>query len=213
MKTKNIFLTALTVICAVAITNSLSSCADEDGGGDDPVIPAPKTFQIIVNARGTTYVLKPFFEWTGNLTDIEDYMSKEYPTWSDEFEGDLKPDSYLSNTWNRSFRNGDMHNVYLFADNRGVEYKLVAYNYYGSTYIKSIQKQLEDFGYVYKGKLNTDNIEADESLLYLSKDGKIEVQITTWGGKLSDNQWSDGGRWSLSFQPFDENDLQYLEND
>lgn len=201
MKAKNIFLTALTAFCVIAIT-SFSSCSNQEDPPPPPPIP---TLKITVEAQGTTYILEPFTEWTSNLTDIENYMSKNYPTWSDEFDGDLKADKYLPDTWNRYFRNGNMHNVYLFADNKGVEYVLVAYTYYGSTYIKNIQKQLTDFGYVYKGKLQTNQIGAKESHLYISADGKTEAQITTWE--------TDGGRWSLSFQPFDEDDLQYLEND
>lgn len=204
MKAKNISLTALAAICAITMIGSLNSCSNDII--DDIIIPDPnQTFQIIFEAQGTTYILKPFTEWTSNLTDIENYMSNNYPTWSDEFDGDLVPDTYTTGIWNRSFRQGNMHNVYLFADKKGVDYKLVAYNFYGSTYIKTIQKQLTDFGYVYKGKLKTDIIEAKECHLYLSEDGATEVQVTTWE--------TEGGRWSLSFQPFDENDLQYLLND
>ena len=202
MKAKNIFLAALTTICAIAMTGSLSSCSDSDD--DNNGVPPKPIFQITVNTpSGTTYVLKPYMEWTNTLTDIEKYMSENYPDWTDEHDGKLTADKYYPSQWNRSFCKGFMHNAYAFADDKGVEYKLVAYTFYGSTYVKNIQEQLTQFGYTYKGKLISDNFDADACYLYLSQDESIEAQISVWE--------KEGGRWSLSFQPLDKDDLQYLE--
>ena len=196
MKAKSIFLTVLTAICTIAATCCFTSCGKEEEE------PEP-VFQITVNTPSATYVLKPYLEWTSTLTDIEKYMSEEYPDWADEHNGNLVADNYNPDLWNRSFCKGFMHNIYAFADDKGVEYKLVAYTFYGSTYVKSIQEQLTQAEYVYKGKIKSAKLDADSCYLYLLEEKNIEAQISVW-----DN---DGGRFSLSFQPLDNDDLQYLE--
>jgi hypothetical protein len=62
--------------------------------------------------------------------------------------------------------------------------------------------ELERNGFVNKGEIKFDDFNADLTYLYLSADGSIEVQVSSWE--------KDGGSWAISFQSFDKNDLNHL---
>ena len=53
-----------------------------------------------------------------------------------------------------------------------------------------------------EGELKYPDYNADICYMYLSEDEKLEVQVAYWE--------KEGGSWSVSFQPFDSRDLNFL---
>ena len=89
-----------------------------------------------------------------------------------------------------------------FANIDATSLSLVSYDFFFPMPLEPVMAELERHGFVNKGEIRFDDFNADITYMFLSADEAIEVQVSSWK--------KDGGSWAISFQPFDQNDLNHL---
>ena len=145
-------------------------------------------------------VIKPYLQFGASLADVEKYIFQNYADYKAKDTEALQSITIDNVThYITEYSNGKRSIGLSFANADGTNLEVISYNYFFPTSLEPVIAELERNGFVYKGELD---LEPDICNMYLSSDGTIEVMLSSWE--------KDGGYWSISFQPFDENDLKYL---
>ena len=152
-------------------------------------------------------VIKPYLQFGASLADVEKYMKENYPDYKAEDTEALQSYTWENVThYYRLYVNGNRSVIFYFANADGSNFNNVAYCYSFPMSLEPAMAELERNGFVYKGELKFDDPSAaDVDHMYLSADESIEVQLCSWE--------KDGGKWAISFQPLDKNDLNHVEWD
>ena len=188
-------MTLAAVLCCAMTTVVFTACSNED----NPTFPSIDVNNGVVINLGDI-VIKPYLQFGASLADVEKYMFQNYADYKAKDTEALQSIT-INNVihYITEYFNGKRSIGLSFANADGTNLEVISYNYFLSTSLEPIMAELERNGFVYKGELD---LAPDICHMYLSSDGTIEVMLSSWE--------KDGGYWSISFQPFDENDLNYL---
>ena len=193
---KKFFMTFAAVLCCTLTMTMFTAC-----GSDDDETPADSK-ALVINLD--SIVIKPYLAFGSSVADAEQYIKDTFSDYEAWESGELEPfdQEDESRTYIKEYDNGNRSMSFYFANADGTNLALVSYDYFFPVSKESVMAELERNGLVYKGEIRFDDYNADHCYLYLSADGTLEVQFSTWK--------KNGGSWALSFQPFDKNDLNYL---
>ena len=197
---KKIKKTLAAVICC-ALTMALHTACTSSN--DNPVIPSGDVNRGIVINIGSI-VIKPYMQFGASLIDVEKYMKEYYADWTDNNPDALNQyQQQGGSTWKKTYTKENNTIKYLFGNSGGGNLLLVSYGFNSPISLTDAKAELERNGFKYKGVLKFEDYDADVCNLFLSADNTIEVQLSYWQ--------KDGGTWSISFQNFDEYDLNFLQ--
>ena len=160
-----------------------------------------ETSELVINLD--SIVIKPYLAFGSSLADVEKFMSENYADWEVKNPDSLEcfPNGE-EQSWGRSYGKGTHGMEFDFNDARGSHLTIVSYDFFFPTPLEPVMADLERLGFENKGEVRFDDFNADLTYLFLSADGKLEVQVSSWE--------KDGGSWSISFQPTDEGDFEHL---
>ena len=193
-------MTLAAVLCCAMTTAVFTACSNND---DNPTIPSADVNKGIVINLGSM-VIKPYLQFGASLADVENYMKGYYADWIDNNPNALNEfQQQEGTTWKKTHTKGNQTINYLFGSSSGGKLLLCSYGGKSSLSLADATAELERNGFKKEGVLKFDDYDADVCYLFLSADKSIEVQLSYWQ--------KDGGRWSISFQEFDEYDMQFLE--
>lgn len=197
---KKIMMMLAAVLCCT-MTTVFTAC----GNQDNTVTKEMSADSTAIEINLDSIVINPYMVFGSSLADVEKYMADNFSDYSDE-----NPDSLVyydfeeGPSWAKNYEKGKCKLGFYFGNEDGNDLKLVAYDFFFPMSLEPVMAELERNGFVNKGEIKFDDFNADLTYLFLSADGTIEVQVSTWE--------KDGGSWAISFQPFDKNDLNHLVN-
>lgn len=192
-------MTLAAVLCCTMTMAVFTACSNND----NPSVPPADVNKGVVIDLGSI-VIKPYLQFGASLADVEAYMKAYYADWTDNAPDALDEYSQQEgSTWKKTYTKGGQTIKYLFGNASGGNLLLVSYGSNTPILFPKVKSELERNGFTYEGKLKFDDYDADLCNLYLSADKAIEAQFSYW---VKD----DGESWSISFQNFDEYDLQFL---
>ena len=148
-------------------------------------------------------VIKPYLLFGGSLADVEAYAKNIYTGWTYTTEGWTNILDESLPYWRAVYRRDNKSVQFIFDASADGRYIMVNYGYYNEIPYSAIKAELLRNGFTYEGHLVFPGDDADVSYMYLSADRAIEVQY---------GRWDADSCWCLSFQPLDENDLNYLKS-
>lgn len=200
MNKKNIFDAALTLMCAIVFSVCIGSCEKNDVDNQDDA----NSLVLNIDTNGVSMTLKPYINWGTSLTDVNEYMAKNYPDYKLCDDGELALDS-VNNIWYMGYQpeNGDSVSViFYFQEESGNDLVMTVYHFHTYTNVNTVRNELKRSGLNYKGLINADSNQTFINYVYLSADETLEAQL------VQDNR----GRsfWGISFQVTDKADLNYL---
>jgi len=192
---KKILMTAV-VLCSWMTMTVFTAC-----GSDDDETPADSK-ALVINLDSV--VIKPYLAFGSSVADAEQYIKDTFSDYEAWESGELEPydQEDAPRTYFKEYVNGNRSMSFCFDNADGTNLVLVSYDYFFPVSKEPVMAELERNGFVYKGEVRFADYNADHCYLYLSADGTLEVQFSTWK--------KDGGSWALSFQPVDKNDLNHL---
>ena len=192
-------MTFATVLCCAMTTAVLTACSNNE---DNPSIPSADVNKgIVVNIGSMT--IKPYMLFGSSLADVESYMKAYYADWTDSDPHALSEyQQQETTTWKKIYVKGNQTITYLFLNSSGGKLALCSYGEKSPLSLADATAELERNGFEKQGVLKFEDYDADVCYLFLSADKSIEVQLSSWE--------KDGGRWSVSFQEYDEYDMQFL---
>lgn len=197
---RKILMMLAAVLCCSMTMAVFTACSDKD---DNPAIPSADVNKGIVINLGSM-VIKPYMQFGASLSDVESYMKAYYVDWTDNNPNALNEYQQQGGaTWKKTYTKGSQTIKYLFGSSSGGKLLLCSYGDKSSLSLADATAELERNGFKKEGVLKFDDYDADVCYLFLPADKSIEVQLSFWQ--------EDGGRWSISFQLFDEDDMNYLE--
>ena len=194
MKPKNLLNVFAAFILMASTAALTTACSNED----NPTIPLEDVNKgIVINLD--SIVIKPYLQMGASLANVEAYMQKNYADWT--YRGNYQKGESLLIV---GYIKGNQNITYAFGTTPAYSLYMSSYGFDNSEMpFPVIKAELERNGFIYKGKLNFEIPDASNIYhMFVSADGSIEAQFVLWG---------EGNRWSIGFQPLDENDLNYLE--
>ena len=194
MKKRNA-LPVLAMICAAA-AGFICSCSGKISEKTDD-----GSISINISVKEGEFSLKPFLQWDSAIDGVRKFMNENYADWNAANDGNPVFEQ-TTRFWKISYATGKLDATFYFNDEKGSKLLIAEFNYFGTDNLKPLQDEMERLGFKYKGQLHFDDFNADVCHLYLSPDEELEVQISGWQ--------KEGGSWSISFQPFDKDDLNFL---
>ena len=196
---KKFFMTLAAVLCCAMTMAVLTACSNND---DNPAVPSADVNKgIVLNIGSMT--IKPYMQFGASLADVESYMKAYYADWTDNNPNALSElQQQEGKTWKKTYRKGKQGISYLFLNASGGKLALCSYSDNTPLPLADATAELERNGFKKQGVLKFEDYDADICYLFLSADKSIEVQLSSWE--------KDGGSWSVSFQEYDEYDMQFL---
>ena len=187
------------VLCCAMTTTVFTACGNKDNAATTET--QTDSTALVINLD--SIVIKPNMAFGSSLADVEKYLKETYEDYVEWEASDLKTFEYEGGrSYCKEYTKDNCKLGFYFANADGTSLSLVSYDYFFPMPLEPVMAELERNGFVNKGEIKFDDFNADLTYLYLSADGSIEVQVSTWE--------KDGGSWAISFQPFDKNDLNHL---
>jgi hypothetical protein len=187
------------VLCCVMTTTVFTACDNRDKTATTEM--SEDSTALVINLDSIE--IKPYMAFGSSLADVEKYLKATYADYAEWKASDLNTFEYEGGrSYCKEYTKGKCKLGFYFANADGTSLYLVSYDYFFPMPLEPVMAELERNGFVNKGEIKFDDFNADLTYLYLSADGSIEVQVSSWE--------KDGGSWAISFQPFDKNDLNHL---
>lgn len=197
---KQYLATLAVAICCAMSTTVFTACSNED-------TPAPKEQQTDLVLNFGDIVIKPYLAFGTSLADAEKYLQAEYPDYANwESTGVQYLDNPDEPYYYINYYDEDRAVAFYFNDADCNDLDLAAYSFYSDIQFDVVTAELERHGFKNMGKLTHPDTEELVIYPFLSADGKTEAQIAIWYATEEFDEM-----WAISFQPFDENDLERLE--
>lgn len=183
------------MLCCAMTTAVMTACSDKDDNPDNSSEDVSKG--IVINLG--SIVIKPYLKMGASLADVEAYMQKNYADWTY-----TKEEKRQESIFARRYAKDNKEIVYVFYDTAAGSLRMTTYGFYNQEIpFSTIKAELERNGLIYQGKLNfVFPGAADVYQMFLSADKSIEVQY---------GRYEEKDNWAIAFQPFDEDDMNYLE--
>ena len=196
---KQYLITFAVAVCCVMTSSVFTACSNED-------TPAPKEQQTDLVLNFGDIVIKPYLGFGTSLADAERYFQAEFPDYASWESTDLiSYEDYGQSINFKAYYNGNCIMSFYFDDADCKNLILSNYNFHSSIPLETLTAELERHGFKNMGEANFPDSEGDATYIFLSADGKLEVQIAVIYATEEHDQI-----WGICFQPFDERDMEYL---
>ena len=187
-------------LCCWMTTTVFTACGNKDNIATEKG-PADSA-ALVINLD--SIVIKPYLAFGSSIDGVENYLKETYTDFAEWETTDLEPfdQEEVDRYYSKEYTKGNRKLGFYFANIDGTSLSLVSYDFFFPMPLEPVMAELERHGFVNKGEIRFDDFNADITYMFLSADETIEVQVSSWK--------KDGGSWAISFQPFDQNDLNHL---
>lgn len=188
--------TLVNVFCCTFMAIMLVTCSGKNFYDDDR-----SPYGLVLHLDST--VIMPYMAFGSSLSEVSVFMQDYYACWTTTADSMSRyTDEEGLHYWSRSYVTNQRAIRYFFDDATGRRLVMVSYNYDYYTPLEPIIRELERKGFKNQGELRLTENDTNLCYLLLSADERLEVQLSA--------SEADGGRWTISFQPTDDNDLKHL---